>query len=837
MKSNRIISAILVFTFTVASIPCFENRDCPPRGLSLFSQLIAQLAPQSRLTQAEQIEALTGPDEALYNKICGDINRIANQVISLEKDPDELTKAIIDAISGMTPDQFGKIAPHMVNFLAKKYEKYEVSSYGFTIRARMGIIRGLGKIGEKAAEAQLKPIASSIIEILSGELNSDDEADLFWEVSAEALGEIGETLMLSELGGREDIAKRITVILRDYITGKRSWNSVATEAAIRALGKIGIKEEETVSILREFAEDSGSVLQEPALAALQQLGVVESGTTSRPSEIADVETDLEEPNEDEIISGLINEFKQSPTQEGKGRIIRSLHKIGSHAVRALQAATRKDPAAQVMIANVILDLNYPRDSSASRRGGFFSYKLPLLVVGSAVIAFALPAILPYISAISGVALALAPILGNGLGKPRVEVSESDIHGLIRALKDPKPEARIEAAFKLGRIGIAASPELRELIVSVLVRALEDNDSRVRTNAAGAIGIIGFPEAVEAASALRKVLDKDPNCDVQQAARFSFQTIELRMTSHPTISMLLASIIDEREELHNRQRDARLLFEVGENENVITNAALYALDLVGEPSVRGLLARGLIRLGPGILRGKIETFKAAKYKEGLGRISNCLRDAAEFNKDIPDVAQKIGPLSELAEAALRELASPAAVEDKVYQLIRDLRVGLTLKYNAQNAKAIRDGIDSLMPACKESPSIDLKVEAVLLFLEAIESYKDKLVRQHAIYAIGEIAGGKIGKEVISRVPRIIPTLTGVLLTDEDSGVKTKAAEALGKIELGREKARARDALTTALQGTYHNPKLRLAIRQALRGMEAAKPRSGAFEGGIIAASSP
>lgn len=50
---QRIISTILIFAFTVTSIPCtepaspcLENRDCPQRGLSLFSQL----APQSRIS-------------------------------------------------------------------------------------------------------------------------------------------------------------------------------------------------------------------------------------------------------------------------------------------------------------------------------------------------------------------------------------------------------------------------------------------------------------------------------------------------------------------------------------------------------------------------------------------------------------------------------------------------------------------------------------------------------------------------------------------------------------------------------------------------------------------
>lgn len=64
MKPNRIISTLLVFTFTATSTPCFENRDCPPRGVqSLLARglsLFYQLAPQSRLGQVAGIPADPG---------------------------------------------------------------------------------------------------------------------------------------------------------------------------------------------------------------------------------------------------------------------------------------------------------------------------------------------------------------------------------------------------------------------------------------------------------------------------------------------------------------------------------------------------------------------------------------------------------------------------------------------------------------------------------------------------------------------------------------------------------------------------------------------------------
>lgn len=209
----------------------------------------------------------------------------------------------------MTPEQFDKIAPHLVNFLMEKYGRYKDSSYDSDERrVWLGIVAGFGEIGEKAAEANLKPVVSSIVEILGSALNSIDGTGWIHETSAEALGEIGETLMLSEIEGCEDIARRITALLRGYINDGMGFSYV--------------------------------VIAEPAKTALQQLGA---------SEV--------EPDEADIISGLIKQFRQSPDPESKIGIIGRLHRIGLHAVRALQAATRRDPAALKIIEDIVRELD------------------------------------------------------------------------------------------------------------------------------------------------------------------------------------------------------------------------------------------------------------------------------------------------------------------------------------------------------------------------------------------------------------------------------------------------------------------------------------------------
>ncbi|MGO8670387.1 MAG: HEAT repeat domain-containing protein [Capsulimonadaceae bacterium] len=124
---------------------------------------------------------------------------------------------------------------------------------------------------------------------------------------------------------------------------------------------------------------------------------------------------------------------------------------------------------------------------------------------------------------------------------------SDIPDLIRALKDPDPRIRIDAAGALGRIGPPAAPAVSALgdaikgvdvgvtdfAAGALVRigtaalptletALHDPDARVRRCAANALGQMG-PPAAPAATALAAALT-DARPVVRGAAAFSLGEI-------------------------------------------------------------------------------------------------------------------------------------------------------------------------------------------------------------------------------------------------------------------------------------------------------------------------
>jgi HEAT repeat protein len=101
----------------------------------------------------------------------------------------------------------------------------------------------------------------------------------------------------------------------------------------------------------------------------------------------------------------------------------------------------------------------------------------------------------------------------------------------RALSDPNPKVRSQAARKLGEIGVAAKAAIPDLAA-----ALNDADDQVRFAAINALWTIG-PDAAEAFPAVIGALKSDKSVEVRESAVRALADIDANLAVAPTSAAL------------------------------------------------------------------------------------------------------------------------------------------------------------------------------------------------------------------------------------------------------------------------------------------------------------
>jgi HEAT repeat protein len=154
--------------------------------------------------------------------------------------------------------------------------------------------------------------------------------------------------------------------------------------------------------------------------------------------------------------------------------------------------------------------------------------------------------------------------------------DTDIHHLIKKLRDPDPTVRQRSALQLGTLKATDA-------VEQLIRATRDPHYVVQQAAVKALGLIGDPRSVPTLITALNHPRKEISSEAGNA---------LKKIGHPAVERLVAAMNDKRENYSGKQALCLILGEIGDNRAVepLINAlqmsevaaqAAYALGKIGD----------------------------------------------------------------------------------------------------------------------------------------------------------------------------------------------------------------------------------------------------------------
>jgi HEAT repeat protein len=540
-----------------------------------------------------------------------------------------------------------------------------------------------------------------------------------------SLGLVGMPVGLAQVEGTEAIQEqdhRVTELINQLQTNPSPHER---NRAAQALGEIGAEE-----------------AIEPLVAALQDYhGWVR---TSAANALAEISLD--------VLSELVITALRDPNSEVREWAARALKQINlettiepwtialqdsSSEVRSIAAQVLGQTGSEVAVAPLIAALEDPNSGVRS------NVAQALGQTGSEIVVAPLIATLkdPNSGVRSNVAQALGQI-----------ASEVAVAPLIAALKDPNRGVRANVAQALGQIG-------PEVAIAPLIATLKDPNSRVRANVAQTLGQIG-PEA--AVTYLLKAL-QDPDHRVRKHVAEALEQIDTEIIIHH-LSMAL-----QDPDSAVRESAIEILGKMG------SSTAISHLNTALQDSDPGIRSRAAIALGEISLQAE-----------------NTLHILALQDNLEPEVrSSAVEALGEVYVQAMNNLSF--ALQDPGYW-VRKNAVEALEKISLQAANVLNTAL--------RDRDLNVRKHAIEALGEINSQATDALnsvTLQNSDLAISDLAICKqdddkhlspttfenckihnLAVEVLAEInPQATDALT-IALQDSDSGVRRRAAEALGSL---------------------------------------------------------
>lgn len=364
-------------------------------------------------------------------------------------------------------------------------------------------------------------------------------------------------------------------------------------------------------------------------------------------------------------------------------------------------------------------------------------------------------------------------------------SEAQVPQLIRALSDPDATKRARAAQYLGKLGPGA-----RLAISPLLKALKDSDDTARRTAADALLAIGAPSKDDL-RALKSAL-KDTSTDVRL---YAAGAVGKMGPDGRFAAADLVEALSKDTDAGVRQAAARSLAKLGADAK---DAAFPALVLATSDSDRDVgraAAEALSACGPltaadvppllGLLKSPDVEVRALAAR-ALGKAGNSAKPA------VPSLLEAC----KSPDAPVRRAALGALV-----QIGPDAKSGLPVF-----TEALKDGdTETRKQAAAALGKLGVEAKPAVSALAAVLKDTDKDVRRSAAVALGKV--GTAAKEAVPALADVLretdkdvlldaldalaaigpdtkATAVGGLIAlfeNRDAAVRTKAAEAAGKIK--------------------------------------------------------